>query len=222
MSAIPANDILPDLNAGLRGHGKPRSSWFDPPVVIDQSANDDIGPGADIGLADDCMPGSDMSPEYAEGFAAGKQAAEQQSIEMFNEAQASLEQQIEAARQTWVETEGQALAQMMSTSLEALREEISAVVAETLEPVLRIEMHCRVMDDLADKLKRLTESRESVEIEVRAPEDLLASVRNAIQGDITNVVFQQKPEGEIELRIDDTLLRTEIELWGATLAGAMR
>ena len=217
MSAIPATQILPDLKAGQSRHDSSSAQRFEPSVVggglADFDANASDQQSSEFG---------DRSPDFVEGFTAGQHAAEQRSVGMRSEMQQSLEQAIEAARQSWVETEGQALADTMSTALEALRNEVCAIVAETLEPVLRIEMHCRVIEDLTNTLNRLTASRDMVEIEVRAPEDLLESVRNAMPSANTNVTFAQQPNGEIELRIDDTRLRTEIELWGASLAGAMR
>ena len=217
MSAIPATQVLPDLKAGQRRHEPPQTQGFEPEIVagglgeLDGNSNDDSS-----------FDFSGRSPEFVDGFAAGQHAAEQRAAALHHDAQQSLEQAIEAARQSWSETEGQALAQAMTGALEAMRNEVCAIVAETLEPVLRIEMHCRVIEDLTKTLDRLTSARDMVEIEVRAPEDLLESVRTAIPSTTTNVVFEQQSDGEIELRIDDTRLRTEIELWGASLAGAMR
>ena len=217
MSAIPATQILPDLKSGQNKHEPPPRQGFEPSIVGGGLADFDNVPSDQASGEFDAR-----SPEFAEGFAAGQHAAEQRSAELQNEQQVAVEQAVATARQTWSETEGQALAQSLTAAIEALREEVCSIVAETLEPVLRIEMHCRVVDDLTTTLNRLTASREMVNIEVRAPEDLLESVRNAIPSTTTNVTFARQSDGEIELRIDDTRLRTEIELWGASLAGAMR
>lgn len=217
MSAIPATEVLPDLKAGQRRHEQPPAQGFEPAVVAGGLAELDGIPNDDLNL-----DLGDRSPDFVEGFAAGQRASEQHSAELHHDAQEAIEQAVEAARQSWSQTEGQALAQAMTGALEVMREEICAIVAETLEPVLRIEMHCRMIEDLGKTLDRLTTAKDMVEIEVRAPADLLESVKNAIPGTTTNVAFKQQPDGEIELRIDDTRLRTEIELWGASLAGAMR
>ena len=216
MNAIPADKVLPSLICGsrhLRTASPKKSETFAVRAGVEVNPRTE---NENAGLTGECVS------DFDKGVAAGKLEAQQEATELHAQAlAASQEHVIDAARRVWVEAEGQAICEMMTGAIEALREEICTIVSETLEPILQAELHRRTVDDLFGKLELLTRSKEVLEIEICGPEDLIRSVGETLSSDINNVILRARPGPEVELRVDDTVLRSEIEWWSASLSGGM-
>ena len=113
----------------------------------------------------------------------------------------------------WVEEESGKLAEALVGSMKQIHAEIASAVADVLGPVLCEIAHARAMEELAAVVKTITSSKDVLEIEVKAPADLLEAVKNVINGEQANVSFHEQATGEVEVRLDASQVRTKLGQW---------
>ena len=157
--------------------------------------------------------------EYEQGYSAGTERAEQMVAEAVAAERERTESAIEQARLAWVEEEGGKLAEALSGSMMQVQTEISSAVAEILEPILSQSLQARAIEELAAVLKSITSSKEVLEVEVKAPSDLIEAVKNAIDAGMTNVSFHSQSGGEVEFRLEASHVRTKFGHWHSLLSG---
>ncbi|MGI9408571.1 MAG: hypothetical protein ACR2OV_00755 [Hyphomicrobiaceae bacterium] len=157
--------------------------------------------------------------DYEQGFSAGAERAEQMVAEAVAAERERAVSAIEAARLAWVEEEGGKLAGALSGSINQIHTEISSAVAEVLEPILSQSLRARAIEELAAVLKSIISSKEVLEVEVKAPSDLIEAVKNAIDAGMTNVSFHSQSGGEVEVRLEASHVRTKFGHWRSLLSG---
>ena len=136
------------------------------------------------------------------------------------EAQAG-EQRLQRARQQWLDDSLEPVIEALSQKVAALNETIETHVAEILTPFVQEEVKQRALRSLLDCVADVLKGRSGSSIIVTAPHELVEELepRLAPLGAIVDV--QPSPGGDVEVRLDDTIVRTQIGRWQEMMQGAI-
>ncbi len=153
-------------------------------------------------------------------FEEGREAARRE----FGEERAAMRDRLDAevakARAQWVEEEGGRLASAHRAAIEDFEMRCAQAVANILRPFLSNLVIGRVTELLVENLEVLFTARTPALFEVSGPADMLDALREKFAAHDASVEFKPDESMDIRVRVDDTIIETQLGAW-MTALGAM-
>ncbi len=133
-----------------------------------------------------------------------------------------LDAEIAKARAAWVEEEGSRLASAHRAAIEAFETQCAQAVANILRPFLSNLVIGRVTDALVENLEVLFAARTRALFEVSGPADMLDALREKFAAHDAAVEFRPDDSIDIRVRVDDTIIETQLGAWMKALGALPR
>jgi hypothetical protein len=153
-------------------------------------------------------------------FEDGREAARKELEEERARMRESIDAEVVKARAKWVEEEAEKLASAHRAAIENFETRCAQAVANILRPFLQNLVIGRVTDSLVENLDVLFAARTQAVFEVCGPEDMLDALRERFAARDASVVFKPDDSIDIRVRVDDTIIETQLGAWMKAL-GAM-
>lgn len=190
----------------------------------------DIEPGSEQSAPGLMLPGparmrgaeavaAKMEEAYERGLADGRAAVRAECDARLEQLAKAAEEARNEDRAHWVATEGDRLARLIADGLEALETRIAEQTARVLRPALVEDAQKRAIRELADTLDAMLAKGDVAKLTVSGPEDLVAAIRDRLDGKVQGAAFATAPHAELRIEVDETILETRIGAWAETIRG---
>ncbi|KQQ15852.1 hypothetical protein ASF59_14225 [Methylobacterium sp. Leaf121] len=239
MDAVLAR-YLPDFSApppppaALTGEPDFSGAWFRAPVAAEPAAPAPIEIQAELdpflprAAVATLRPAEDREALIAAAEARGREQGRAEAMEEWS-AQAALERAaqqalfeegVAQARRNWTEAQGEILAQGFVAAMQALDATLSDRVARLIAPVLGQALQRQALDELSNALKRILAEPQRAAVQVRGPDDLIASLAARLGGS-TGIAFEAAEGPEVTVRAGETVIETELAAWSRLITAAI-
>ena len=210
--AFPASKFLSDF--GPKKPGAP-----EPAQRADRSGPEPLQLFA---VADKNSSQHRIAVAHARGLEEGRAASEAEWRVKLEELQDLHEKQFALERVTWVNREGDKLAEQLSAGLRALENTIGDAVAELLKPFLIDAVQRRAVADLIQAIETVLQKDEGVALEISGPEDLLQLLREKLSGKNIALLFAPGDGPEVRIVAGQTVMESQLQSWVAKIEESLR
>lgn len=238
MDAVLAR-YLPDFSApppppaALSGEPDFSGAWFrapaaEPAAPAPTELQAELEPFLPRAAAATLRPAEDREALIAAAEARGREQGRADAMEEWS-AQAALERAaqqalfeegVAQARRDWTEAQGEILAQGFVAAMQALDATLSDRVARLIAPVLGQALQRQALDELGAALKRILAEPQRAAVQVRGPDDLIASLAARLGGS-TGIAFETAEGPEVTVRAGETVIETELAAWSRLITAAI-
>ncbi|MFY0612070.1 MAG: hypothetical protein JXQ99_11130 [Hyphomicrobiaceae bacterium] len=151
---------------------------------------------------------------FKRGFEEGQREAEARMAHDLGEQQAAAEMKLDQARKTWAADFGQVLAQELVVGVENMHNVLADSFVDVLVPIIRDEARSDAVRRIAEAIRTTAPSDWDGPIIVEGPADLVKALQENL-GDMKAIVEPRTRDGlDISVRINETILETQLEAWG--------
>jgi flagellar biosynthesis/type III secretory pathway protein FliH len=189
----------PETRTGLQTFTRPVPTAL-PPVPVDREAER-------------------LAEAFARGRNEGLEAARADHQRKLAEAEAQFEERLAAQRALWVVDQGGALGERIASGFEALNAEIGDAVGAILAPFVEQALRTRVVEELLRALEKVLKGGRPASLKISGPEDLLASIRQALGESASAVEFDATDSIDVRVVADRTVIETQLDAWIKRLSG---
>lgn len=173
------------------------------------------------GFSDAAPPPVDAAALVAEaearGYQAGLAAAAVRQEAERTEERARQAAAAAEARARWTAEEADRLAGLVTAALDAVHERLSGDLAVALAPVLMEAVRRRAVDELAATVRSLFEDQGGCLFTIAGPADLLEALKSRLDGQATSIEYRIAATPDITVKMNETVIETQIGAWAARL-----
>jgi flagellar biosynthesis/type III secretory pathway protein FliH len=155
------------------------------------------------------------------GKAEGHEAAFAQFAEELETERQNHQEQLAAARQSWLEDEGERLRATLSASLTEIETRIAQSLSNVLMPFIADQLRKQMVAELVEKIYTLIGSDEAISIKITGPADLLDVLRAKLASERASISYEVSDGVDVSVKADQTTIETQLSTWLARLAGEM-
>ncbi len=153
---------------------------------------------------------------YEKGFTEGSAHAKSACDAALTRREEECKLRMEAARKSWSETEGAALAAQITTAASALKADIADSIARILRPLVAQKLAAEALAKLASEIENLLSHDDAIHFKVSGPPDLVFELRKHIRPNaVVSVVAGDKPE--VTVCANKTVIETRLSEWLARI-----
>ena len=155
------------------------------------------------------------------GRSEGHEAAFAQFAEELETERQNHQEQLAAARRSWVEEEGQRLHVALSANLTEIETRMAQSLSNVLMPFIADQLRKQMVAELIEKIYTLIGSDEAISIKINGPADLLDILRPKLAAERASISYEVTEGVDVSVRADQTTIETRLSAWLARLAGEM-
>jgi hypothetical protein len=149
---------------------------------------------------------------HLKAFEEGRAAARADFEEERARLREALQDEIARAREQWAQDEAARLAEAHRAAIADFETRCAQAVAHILRPFLVQQAIARVTQSLVETLEALLASHGGL-FEISGPPDLLAAIEARFGAEEGRMAFKPGADIDIRIRIDDTVVETQLEPW---------
>lgn len=158
---------------------------------------------------------------YRRGLAEAEERGRQALEQALAAERAVLEARLVEVRANWVAEQADILASRLEQGLQQAVDTVSALAAGVLEPLVRMDLGERALEDLRTMLADLLGKGEARGVRVSGPADLLDALRRRL-GEAPGLEFAADEGPDLRIETDRTLVETRLAEWAGRLREASR
>ena len=151
----------------------------------------------------------------------GRAGAEAQSQAKLETQREEFEQHLASQRLAWAEQEGSVLAERMLAAIRDMETRIGECTARILQPFLKEQVRRQAVTELVALVETMLSKDRNATLAVCGPDDLVAVLRERLQGVTANVTFASGDAPDVQISLDQTILQTNLGAWIARIEEAV-
>ncbi len=157
---------------------------------------------------------SSLEDAYNRGREEGQREAEARFQHELGEQHAAAEMMLEQSRKNWVEQQGQVLSNELTAAVQDMHHQLANCFVEVLLPIIHDEVRRDAVGKIAATIRQTVPNDWQGPLRVEGPADLLEVLRENL-GEMAALIKCQTVEAaDIKVTIDETVLETQLEVWG--------
>lgn len=156
---------------------------------------------------------------HARGVEEGRKAAEADALVRLEEQNTAMQQNIEAAREAWVQEAGPRLAALLNGAIAEMENRIAEAVSHVLRPFLAQAVREEAIGRLRATLQDLVGNNPGLSLEISGPEDLIDAIRASLSPAVGAVSFVVGDATDVQVKAGSSLIETRIAAWMKNFEG---
>ena len=147
------------------------------------------------------------------GRAEGAEAAHAEAAAERERMQQEFEDLLVAERRKWLDEEGSAFKDRLTTALQQIEDELAECVARVLRPFIVESVRRQMVGELVEHIGGMIANHETMAITIVGPADLLAVMQEKLAGLPVALAYEESGGVDVHVTAGQTMIETRLKAW---------